>query len=169
MSDQNLDRAALRRTVEQGVSREKWLYRILFFAMHALFFVVSMLIAWGTVVANEQLRMLLFSSGSGASIILVLPTVLWAAVLLFHGAALYTESGIAEKAMRERILMRELREDVLRQAYEDPGGLEKLKRRTTLSDARRILASDDGELPPAEDDRAEQPENAVRVNQSGSW
>ena len=124
--------------VEKNLSRQKWIYRILFFVMHGLFFVVSMLAVWGTVLSNAQLRALLFDSGAGT--IVILPTILWAAVILFHAASLYFESSAGEKAMRKQLLVREISEDMLR---------EKPKRQ---SEASGMRLSDDGELIPADED-----------------
>src|SRR5262245_11860169 len=121
MPDQNLDYATIRRNIDQSLQRQKWMYRFIFFGMHVLFFVVSMLFVSGTVLPNAQLRAALFDNGSAASVIVILPTILWAVVLLFHLASLYTESGEAEKAMREKLLMREVGEEILRKGLADAG------------------------------------------------
>jgi hypothetical protein len=144
MSEQNLDYAAIRSNVEKGLRRQKWLYRVVFFVAHLLFFVVSMLAVWGTVAADSQLQSALFQSGAG--IIVILPTILWTAVLLFHAAALYFESGMGEQAIRERLLMREVGEGILRQGRMDKGMSEKPKRHDAGSEAAPMRLSDDGEL-----------------------
>jgi hypothetical protein len=165
MSDPNLDYAAIRSKVEKGVQRQKWFYRIVFFAMHLLFFGVAMVGIWGTLLANEQLRDLLFNNQSGASLIVILPTIMWASVILFHLASLYIESGVAEKVIRERLLMREVGEDILRKGLE--GLSEKPKRRTARLDIERVLSSD-GELISDEDEPADQDDYQTRTRRAGS-
>src|SRR5690349_14476396 len=98
MSDQDLDHAAIRRNVEKSLQRTKWSYRIIFFAMHLIFFAATMIAIWGTVATDSQLRDVLFSAESGASVVVILPTILWAFALLFHVASLYFESAAGEKA-----------------------------------------------------------------------
>ena len=149
MSEQNLDYAAIRRNVEQGIQRQKAAYRMIFFLTHLIVFMVAMVGAWGTVLAHSQLRELLFNGEPGAGAIILLPTILWAFVILCHMAALYTESDAAEKAMREKLLMREVGEDILRQGLADEGAMEKPKRRAP---AKHLRLSGDGELIPVDDD-----------------
>jgi hypothetical protein len=146
MSDQNLDFAAIRSKVEKGLTRQKWIYRITFFLVHLLFFVLAMVAVWGTVSTDSQLRDILFNNESGAIVIVILPTILWTAVLLFHVASLFVESGVGQKAVRERLLMREVGEDILRKALAAEELSEKPKRRAETPDDRRVLLSDDGEL-----------------------
>jgi hypothetical protein len=161
MSNQNLDYAAIRSSVEKRVTRQKWIYRILFFVMHLLFFVGTMLVVWGTVAADAQLRAVLFAEGSGAPVLLLVPTIMWAMVLLFHVASLYIESAAGEKAMRERLLMREVGEEILRKGLVEEGMLEKPKRRTAAPNAHYVLSADDGELVPVdEDERIERSHHA---------
>jgi hypothetical protein len=159
MSEQNLD--AIRSRVEQGLSRQKWNYRIAFFVAHVMFFVVAMLAVWGTVANDSQLRDILFNSESGAAIIVILPTILWTAVLLFHIASLYFETGAGEKAMREQLLMREVGKDILRYAEMS----EKPKRREL--EVERTRLSDDGELIPV-DEGSQQRSNNAHANHAGS-
>jgi hypothetical protein len=166
MSDQNRDYAAIQRNIEAGIARQKKTYRMIFFGMHLTFYVVTMLAVWGTVAANAQLRDALFNGAAGAGIIVILPTILWAFVILCHTALLFTESEVSEKVMRERLLMRELGEEMLRQGLTAEGMAEKPKRR---AQALHELLSDDGELIPADaDDDLEQREYAARSNQAGS-
>jgi hypothetical protein len=146
MSDQNLDLAAIRGKVEKGLMRQKWIYRITFFLVHLLFYVLAMVGVWGTVSADAQVRDALFTSGSGMTIIVILPTILWTAVLLFHVASLFVESGVGQKAVRERLLMREVGEDILRKALVEEGLAEKPKRRAQALEDRPVILSDDGEL-----------------------
>ena len=147
MSDQNRDYAAIRHNIEQGVARQKWNYRIIFFAFHLIFYLGTMLFVWLTVAANSQLRDVLFNSGSGASAIVLVPTIMWALLILCHGAALYIETPAAEKTMRQQLLMRELGEEMLQKGLADTGMTEKPKRR-----AEHSALSDDGELIPADED-----------------
>lgn len=149
MSD--LDYEAVRGSIEKRLSRQKWLYRILFFVAHMLFFAVSMLVVWGIVAADSQLRDVLFNHDSGAGIIVILPTILWTAVLLFHAASIYFESGAGEKAIRKQLLMREIGDEMARQI--DGESSEKPKRQA----ARRMRLSDDGEFVSIdEEERTEQ-------------
>ena len=166
MSDPNRDYTAIRRKVEAGVARQKWNYRIVFFVMHLIFYIVTMLLVWGTVAANPQLRDVLFNNEPGVGLIVLLPTIMWAAVILFHVASLYIETGAGEKAMRERFIMREVGEEMLRKGLEDEALPEKPKRHAeTLHD----LLSDDGELIPMdEDDPIEQRDYNPRANRAGS-
>ena len=169
MSEQNLDYAAIRRNVEKGLYRQKWLYRSVFFFAHLLFFVGAMVGIWGTVATDSQLRAALFNNGSGAAIIVILPTILWALVILFHIASLYTESEVGEKAIRERLLMREVGEEILRKGLMDEGILEKPKRLAKVLEAERMRLSDDGELMPVDDvQRIEQSDYTARNNHAGS-
>jgi hypothetical protein len=165
MSDQNLDYAAIRRNVEKRLQHQKWNYRIVFFAMHVLFFLVTMLVVWGIVAANSQLADALFNNESGAAVIVILPTIMWAAVILFHVASLYIETGAGEKTMREQLLMREAGEEILRMGLVDEGTLEKPKRRATQLETEHGRLSDDGEWIPAdEDEPIEQADYNARVN-----
>jgi hypothetical protein len=152
MADQNLDYAAIRNSVEKGIQRQKWNYRIAFFVAHLLFFVIAMLAVWLTLTNDTQLSDFLFDSGRSA--IVIVPATLWATVLLFHVASLYFETRMGEKAIREQVLMREVGEDILRRAIEDDGVSEKPKRHGTR-------LSDDGELID-EDERIEQGDYNVR-------
>lgn len=151
MSEQGRDYAAIRRSVEQGVNRQKWTYRLIFLGMHLLFFAVAMFAVWGTVIADSQLRAALFEHGAGGAVIVILPTILWVVVLLCHAAALFTETAASERVMRERLLRRELGEDLLQKALEDQSILEKPKRHPSASDAGRVQLSEDGELIPLDD------------------
>jgi hypothetical protein len=161
MSEHQRDYAAIRRSVEHEVNRQKWTYRSIFFGMHLLFFAVAMFAVWGTVIADASLRSALFDQGSGGALIVILPTILWVAVLLFHAAALFTETAASEKVMRERLIMRELGEDILQRGLEDQGVFEKPKRRPSASDAVRVQFSEDGELIPLEEiERLEQSDYA---------
>jgi hypothetical protein len=146
MFDQDREDATLRHRVEKGVSRQKWMYRIIFFLMHILFYAVSMLVVWGTLGSNPALRDFLFNGDAGGSVIVTLPTIMWAAVILFHAASLITESSAGEKAIREKLLMREVGEEFLRRAIVDDTALEKPKRRSESWDSERARLSDDGEL-----------------------
>jgi hypothetical protein len=170
MSDQNLDYAAIRRRVEDGVSRQKWAYRRIFLLFHVLFFVISMFAVWGTIVVDSQLRAALFESGSAAGIVVILPTILWAAVILFHLAALFVESSPAERNIRERLLRQEVGEEILRQGAAEVGVMEKPKHDEAVTEARRMLLSDDGELVPADEDEdqpLEQGDKTVRAKHTG--
>src|SRR5689334_12765558 len=145
MSDQNRDYGAIRDNSEKGVARQRQTYRRIFFGMHLTVYVVTMVAVWGTVAANPQLYQVLFNgqAGAGAGAIIIVPAIAWAFVLLCHLALLYTESDIAEKVMRERLLMRDLGEEILRKGLADEGISEKPKRH---AEALHELLSDDGEL-----------------------
>jgi hypothetical protein len=167
MSDQSRDYAAIRDNIEKGVARERQNYRRIFFGTHLIVYIVTMLAVWGTVAANPQLYQVLFNgqAGAGAGAIIIVPTIAWAFVLLCHLALLYTESDTAEKVMRERLLMRELGEEILRKGLADEGMSQKPKRTETLD----ALLSDDGELIPAdEDEDIEQRDYDARANRVGS-
>ncbi|MBZ0302799.1 MAG: hypothetical protein K8J31_23850 [Anaerolineae bacterium] len=169
MSEPDLDYAAIQRRVEKNLLRQKWLYRILFFVMHVLFYVVSMGVIWGTVMSNPQLRDVLADPDSGASILVLLPTVLWAAVILFHAASLYFESSLGEKALRKRLLMREVGDELLRQEPLAADRAEKPKRRDTLTEARYRLSSDDGEFVLLDEDQPpDESDYPARTRQAGS-
>lgn len=150
MSDQNRDYATIRRNVEKGISRQRWTYRLIFFGTHLVFYLVSMLVIWGTVIADSQLRGDLL--GSRAEVIILLPSILWSLIILSHVASLYTESSMGEKAIRERVLMREVGEEILRKGLVDDELLEKPKRRAGVSEGERKRLSDDGELVSIDED-----------------
>jgi hypothetical protein len=165
MSDQDQDYAAIRRKVEKGVSRQKWVYRTTFFVVHLIFYVLTMLVVWGTVTSNPQLRELLFNNGSSAASIVILPTILWGAVVLFHVASLFYESGAGEKAIRERLLMGEVREEMLRKGLIDEGVTQKPKRHATSLEPERTMLSYDGELVSVyEDEPSAQSDYNARAN-----
>lgn len=169
MSDQNRDYAAIRDNIEKGVVRERQNYRRIFFGMHLIVYMVTMVAVWGTVAANAQLYQILFNGQAGAGAIVIVPTILWAFVILCHVALLFTESDAAEKVMREKLLMRELGEEILRKGLADEGMAEKPKRRAAAAEVARTMLSDDGELIPADDDEAlEQPDYNPRANRVGS-
>jgi hypothetical protein len=153
MSNQDLDYAAIRRNVEKNVERQKWLYRILFFVMHVLFFLGTMFTVWGIVATNEQLRAILFTNQSAASLVVILPTIMWALVILFHVASLFLESSIGVKSLRQRMLMREVGEDILRKGDVDEELSEKPKRRAAL-EIEHLLSADRGELLPLDEDES---------------
>ena len=169
MSDQNRDYAAIQRNIEKGVARQRMSYRMIFFGMHLMFYLVTMLFVWGVVASSSQLREVLFNNEPGAGIIVILPSILWAFVILCHVALLYTESDAAEKVMRKQLLMRELGEEILRQGLVDEGMAEKPKRRAEALEAARTLLSDDGELIPVDDDEdLEQSDYIARTHRAGS-
>jgi hypothetical protein len=132
--------------------------------MHLLFFIVSMAAVWGTLAANAQLREMLLSGESGAGIIVLVPTIMWAFVILFHVASLYTETRTGEKAMRAALLKREVVDDILRQVQTNKDTLEKPKRRAPENQHLRL--SDDGELIDVDDEQAE--DYGTRANHAGS-
>jgi hypothetical protein len=168
MSEQNLDYAAIRRNVEERLPRQKWTYRTVFFLFHVLFFAISMLTVWGTVAGDSQLQEVLFNNRSGAAVIVILPTILWTAVILFHVASLYIETDAGEKTIRERLLLREVGEDILRKGLMDEGILEKPKRRVA-GQTNHMQLSDDGELLTVdEDERKEQRDYNARANGAGA-
>lgn len=152
MFDQDREDATLRQRVEKSVARQKWMYRLIFFLMHILFYAVSMLVVWGTLGNNSALRDFLFNGDAGGAIVVILPTIMWAAVILFHAASLFTESSAGEKAIREKMLMREVGEEILRRAIVDEAALEKPKRRAASWDSERTRLSDDGELIAVDED-----------------
>jgi hypothetical protein len=145
MSHQNLDYVAIRRKVDKAVKNQKSVYRYIFFGMHLFFYLVTMLAIWGTVSASEQLRNVLFNNAPLTAIVVILPTALWSLMILCHMAALYIETDTAEKALREKLLMSEIGEDILRKGLLDASQNEKPKR-GAFSDAAKILLSDEGEL-----------------------
>jgi uncharacterized protein YpuA (DUF1002 family) len=152
MSDQNLDYEAIRGDVEKRLSRQKWFYRIIFLAMHILMFALAMIAVWGTLSSNPQLRAMLFDNESGASVIVILPTILWAMAILYHAASLYFESSRGENAIRKHLIMRRVGDDILQQSTEDI--LEKPKRRRAVTETEHLRLSDDGELIAVRDDAA---------------
>ena len=163
MSDQNLDYAAIRRNVNKNMYRQKRLYRRIFFGTHLVVFLVAMAAMWGTVITDSQLRTYLFGSESSAAVIVILPTILWALAILFHIAALYTESPAGEKAMREQLLTREIGEEIMRKGLMDQQVFEKRKRSAPLTATDKVLLTDDGELA-ALDETDEAEESAVSSN-----
>ncbi len=169
MSDQNRDYAAIRHTVEKSLSRQKWMYRIIFFLAHIIFYAVTMLAVWGTVSSHSQLWDMVFNTGSSAAVIVLLPTILWTLVILFHVASLFFESSAGEKALRERFLRREIGEELLREALAHGGTPEKPKRREVSLESERARLSDDGELIEAdEDEPVEWTDYHAHTNHTGS-
>jgi len=165
MSDDNLDYAAIGRYVDKKIGRQKWLYRLIFFAMHFIFFAVTMVIVWGILATNPPLRATLFDSGAGAAMIVILPTILWGMAIFFHIASLFFESGAGENALRQQLLAREIAEKMMRSGTLD----EKPKRRASGLASDHVQLSDDGELLPAdEDEHVEQRGYKARTNSAGS-
>ena len=166
MSDQNLDYAAIRRKVEMSLYRQKRVNRIIYFLANLFLYVVTMIAIWTMVLAKSDLSNALFrANDSSALLLVILPTILWGTAVLFHFISMMIESGVGEKAIRERLLMREVGEEILRKGLVDEGMLEKPKRRAAALETDRVLLSDDGELVPVdEDNHAEQTEqNSGRV------
>jgi hypothetical protein len=128
MSEQNLDYAAIRRNVDKRLSRQKWLYRIVFLVMHILFYLVTMLLVWNEVGSNVQLSSLLFSEESSALLVVLLPSIMWGTAILFHIASIFFETRTGEKAMRNQLLMREVGENIMRTGETDDAETEKPKR-----------------------------------------
>ena len=165
MSDQSRDHAALRRKVEKRVARQKWNYRITFFVMHLIFYLTAMLMIWGIVLTSPAVGDALFNSATAAPTIVLLPTILWGVVVFFHAAALYLETSAAEKSIRQRLLMRELGEELLRESLAADELPEKPKRQATAQEVGYSRLTDDGELIRAdEDDALYEPQ--PRANQS---
>jgi hypothetical protein len=151
MSQQNLDYEIIGSNVEKKVSRQKWNYRIIFFLAHVFIYIVTMLAVWGIVLNDLQLRTILFNSGTAKELIVILPTILWATVIVLHVASLFFESRAGEQTIRKQALIREVGEDILRKGLLDEGMLEKPKRRA-VKFAERVFISDDGEFMAASDD-----------------
>jgi hypothetical protein len=149
MPNQRQDYTAIQDKLELGLRRRKRLYRTLFFVMHLVFFAVSMLVVWGTLMGSAVLQDTLFNGGTGAALVVVVPTILWAFVLLFHVAALFFETSRGEIAIRRQLAAREISEDMLRGETQ-----EKLKRRDPLESEHMRLTSD-GELIPLDDEQPE--------------
>lgn len=164
MPDQSRDHAELRHKVEKSVAQQKWNYRITFFVMHLIFYLTAMLMVWGIVLTNPEVGNALFSSGTAAPTIVLLPTLLWGVVVFFHAAALYLETSAAEKSIRKRLLMRELGEELLRESLADNDLPEKPKRLATTQEVGYSRLSDDGELIADDDDALYEPQ--PRANQS---
>ena len=170
MPDQNLDYVTIRRNFEKSVYRQKRITRIVCFLANVVLYVVAMLAVWGTALSDPQLHALLFGNGgSAAAAILILPTILWAMAIFFHFISIMTESGVGEKALRERLLMREVGEDILRKGVLEEEPLEKPKRRAAALEPERVVLSDDGELTSADQDERIKPSSyRVRTNQNGA-
>ena len=159
MDEQNLDYAAIHSRVEKGVQRRKSLYRLIFFGTHLFFFLVAMAVVWGTLLIDGSLRATLFGNPAGIAVVVV-PTVLWAIMILCHIASLYTESSAGEQGIREQLLMREVGQDILRRGRLDTELAEKPKRQAAA-------LSDDGELIPVdEDELTEQNDYVARTTSS---
>ena|SRR5579859_5438386 len=168
MSDQNLDYVAIGRNVEKSMEGQKRLYRMIFFLTHLILFLVTMFTVWGIALTNSQLNAALFNSGLGAALILILPTVMWAFAILAHVSFLYIESEAGEKTMREKLLMSEIGEEILRKGLTDAGLLEKTKRRAAALQAEQVRLSDDGELLPADEEQRPQKHDSIaRTNNAG--
>ncbi|HRE49585.1 MAG TPA: hypothetical protein PLD47_17805 [Aggregatilineales bacterium] len=145
MSEQDLDQFALRENVEIAVQKQKRLYRMIFFAVHAVFYFVSMFVVWRTVSMSSIVADVFSRESSEASLIVLVPTLMWSVVILFHIASLYFESKVGEKKLREQLLIRELGKTFLYKGTTDLVRREKVKRELAHGEFS-VRISDDGEL-----------------------
>lgn len=144
MPDQPLDYAAIERKIETGIANKKKFYHKLFFGVHLTFFASTLLVIWAIALSNSQLRETLFNTSLGAAMIIILPTIVWAMVMLIHTAVLYIESNAAEESMRQELLANEFARQMLREGLAKEAALEKSKNR--FVEEKLVRLSTDGEL-----------------------
>ncbi len=150
MSDNELDYTRIRQNVEQSLKKQKRNTRIGFFIANLIMFVIFMAISWGVALTNPEFgQMAVSKSDSPLMLMLILPTLGWAMGLFFNLMAILMDLGVMDKSMRERLVMREIGEELLRKGMTDLDA-EKPKRRLAETEIGDVALSDDGELIPVE-------------------
>jgi hypothetical protein len=131
MSQDQIDYKAVRRRVEEGVKKRKMTTRIVFFVVSLCMLILFGFIGWG--MANDA-GILTNDDAVGAMVMFMMGGAM-SVLFQFIGLSLETKAG--EASIRERVMTRELGEEMLRLGMEDDG---QQKRK------RAMRLAEDGEL-----------------------
>lgn len=144
---QNLDNETLRQRVDDGVKREKWTARVVFFVVNFLMFILFLLISIMMVSTADIPPELMSARNSPVLGPMIMLGVGWFVLLIFQGISLLMDIGVMDRSIRDRVLTREIGRQIYEQAT---GDYEKPKR--NLEDEVDYTVSDDGELVPMDDE-----------------
>ncbi len=143
MDNNQIDYSDVRRSVEQGLKREKMMMRLITFVVNLIMFIVFSIIVVAVAAANPELGKAILEKNNPLGVLVALPMTGWLVSLIFHAVSLILETKVGERQMRDRVMVRELGKRML--GLTDDGEFyEKPKR----EQAMRL--SDDGELVPDE-------------------
>ncbi|MFN8374848.1 MAG: hypothetical protein U0694_18455 [Anaerolineae bacterium] len=131
MSQNQIDYKALRRRVEEGVKKEKNAARGVLFAISASILVMLIALGWGIAGDAGILR-----DDAGLAVVAILTIATFVSVL-FHGITLSMDTRSGDASIRERLMKRELSEEMLRMGLDED--VEEKRKRT-------MRLSEDGEL-----------------------
>lgn len=128
-----IDYAALRRLVEEGVKRDKRRTRMIMMSINIFLYVLFMIIGWA---------MILNSSDSAATLgVMIMFSACWGVSLFFQGMTLVADTAAGERQLRQQAMAREIQRIFEQRTSEDAGYPEHKAKR-----GGRLEVSDDGEL-----------------------
>lgn len=148
----DLDYRAIRKRVEAGIIVQKKRTRVVMFAISTFMYVLFMIIGWGMFLTTgaQNLMSVGFVDKQGDSILvgaMIMLSMAGAMGLLFQFIALAIDSKRSEDRMRERLVAREINNEMLRMGLDEVEEHEKRKGMMRLTD--------DGELEEVVDESAE--------------
>lgn len=148
----DLDYRAIRKRVEAGIIVQKKRTRAVMFAVSTFIYVLFMIIGWGMFLSTgaQDLMSVGFVDKQGDSILvgaMIMLSMAGAMGLLFQFIALAIDSKRSEDRMRERLVAREINNEMLRMGVDEVEEHEKRKGMMRLTD--------DGELEEVVDEAAE--------------
>jgi hypothetical protein len=152
----DLDYRAIRKRVEAGIVVQKKRTRTVMFAVSVFIYALFMIIGWGMFLTTgaQNLMSAGFVDKQGDSILvgaMIMLSMAGAMGLLFQFISLAIESKRSEDRMRERLVAREINNEMLRMGMDEVEEHEKRKGMMRLTD--------DGELEEVLEDEAVQPED----------
>jgi hypothetical protein len=129
----DIDYAALRRRVEEGVRRDKRRLRLVMLSVSAFLYVLFVAIALA--LASTAF---LSNAATGALTMLI---VGWGVTLFLQGMTFAADTAAGERQMRQQAMAREIQRIFEQRAFEEAAYLERKAKR-----GGRLEVSDDGEL-----------------------
>ena len=153
----DIDYAALRRRVEEGVRRDKRRLRLVMLSVSAFLYVLFVAIALA--LASTAF---LSNAATGALTMLI---VGWGVTLFLQGMTFAADTAAGERQMRQQAMAREIQRIFEQRAFEEMQAADYLERKAKRSG--RLEISDDGELIEIVDDNQADAElrEAVRREQ----
>src|SRR5262249_11223447 len=133
----------VRRRVEEGLKAEKHKSRVGFFVGNLVMFLTFMAICWIVALSNPVFSDAIKGNDSPFPVILILPTIGWGFGIFFHLMTLLVERGNMERNLREKVIMREMGNEIMQEYRQQYG--EKPKNRVKEPDEQPITISDEGE------------------------
>lgn len=113
MSQDQIDYKAVRRRVEEGVNRRKMTARVVFFVVSLFMLILFSIIGWSIAGASGVLNN---EDAIGAMIML---NMAGAMSVMFQGISLTLETKAGVANIRERVMARELSEEMMRLGMEE--------------------------------------------------